>query len=36
MRVYQGIHFWFACREGLEQGRKVGQLAAQRDQANDL
>jgi hypothetical protein len=34
MRVYQGIHFWFACEAGLKQGRQTAQLGAERDKAN--
>jgi membrane-associated phospholipid phosphatase len=36
MRVYQGIHYRFACEAGLLQGRQAARLGAERDKANDL
>jgi hypothetical protein len=36
MRVYQGVHYRFACEAGLQQGRQAAQLGAERDKANDL
>jgi membrane-associated phospholipid phosphatase len=34
MRVYQGIHYRFACEAGLLQGRQAARLGAERDRAN--
>jgi hypothetical protein len=36
MRVFQGIHYWFDCEAGLEQGRQAARLGAERDKANDI